>query len=285
MCAVVVTFNRLALLEECLDAIGSQTCPPAEVMVVDNASTDGTAARVAEKYPHVLLRTLPENSGAAGGFSEALDWGYRRGHDWVWAMDDDTIPHPGALEALFAGLDRAPDPPPLLLSSRVEWSDGELHPMNRPTAHRHATGALGLGAQRGLLLLRSTTWVSTLFSRAAIEDYGLPQGHFFMWTEDIEYTTRILRDHPGYMVPESRVEHRTKTGHTFLDAAPDRFYLHVRNYLLTLRGSGYVGVERAAAARWYANTLVTYLVRHRFGREAVTAVARGVSDGVRGATR
>jgi GT2 family glycosyltransferase len=285
VCAIVLTFDRWPLLEACLLALRAQSRPPDEVLVVDNASTDDTAALVRERFPEVLLRTLPENGGAAGGFHAGLAWGHERGHDWLWCMDDDTIPAPAALERLLAAADRAPGRPPLLLASRVEWTDGALHPMNRPIPRWRWTSEMALGAREGLLLVRNATWVSTLLRRECVDRFGLPQPHFFMWTEDIEYTSRILRDDLGWHVPDSVVEHRTKTAHTALDDTAGRFYFHVRNYLLLLRGTSMGGAERLNAVRWYAASLLTYLRRNGFRPGPARVVLRGLRDGLRGATR
>ena len=284
VCATVVTRDRWALLQECLGALEAQTRRPDEILLIDNASTDGTPERVAERFPSVLIKSLPDNRGGAGGFHAGLAWGHERGHGWLWCLDDDTIADPDALEQLLAGAARAPAAP-LVLASRVEWIDGSSHPMNRPMLRWRWSGEFGRAAARGLLLIRNASFVSTMFARECVERFGLPQAHFFLWTEDIEYTTRILRDEHGYLVPESRVEHRTKTTETALDDTTGRFYFHVRNYLLLLRGSGLRGVERLSSVRFYVTTLASYLRRNRFRPAAAAVVARGVRDGLRGATR
>ena len=101
VCAVIVTYNRKALLKECLEAVLAQTRPPDHVLVVDNASTDGTAEMLREEFPQVEVLRLPENQGGAGGFHEGMKRAYEEGFDWLWLMDDDTIPRPEALEALL----------------------------------------------------------------------------------------------------------------------------------------------------------------------------------------
>src|SRR3712207_5668423 len=133
VCAVVVTYNRVDLLRECLEAVTGQTRAPDAVLVVDNASTDGTREMVREEFPAVELLELPANEGSAGGFHEGMKAAVARGVDWLWVMDDDTIPAPDALELLLdapAHLDGLP--PPALLASKVLWTDGRLHPMNWP---------------------------------------------------------------------------------------------------------------------------------------------------------
>src|SRR5437867_8578812 len=133
VCAVVVTHDRRDLLRECLAGLEAQTRPPDTILVVDNASTDGTAAMLHGEFPDVAVRRLDENEGGAGGFHEGLHEAFERGHEWLWLMDDDTVPSPTALERLLDARDRASalGQPPLLLASRVLWTDGRLHPMNK----------------------------------------------------------------------------------------------------------------------------------------------------------
>src|SRR5215813_3941034 len=70
--AVVVTYNRRDLLLESLAAVLAQTRAPDSVIVVDNASEDGTAAAVREGFPGVQVAELARNSGGAGGFAAGL---------------------------------------------------------------------------------------------------------------------------------------------------------------------------------------------------------------------
>jgi rhamnopyranosyl-N-acetylglucosaminyl-diphospho-decaprenol beta-1,3/1,4-galactofuranosyltransferase len=282
--AVVVTRDREALLRECLAAVQAQTRAPDFVVVVDNASSDGTAEMLRDAFADVDVLRLERNSGSAGGFRAGMRAAMAAGCEWLWLLDDDTIARPDALERLLAGAERAPGARPLLLASRVDWTDGRTHPMNRPVVRTRWAAELGEGASRGLLLIRNATFVSTLFHRECLERFGLPQEHFFLWTDDTEYTTRVLRDAPGYLVPDSRVEHRTKTTHTAVDDTTGRFYFHVRNYLWLLRGTGLRGAERLHALRFYATTIARYLARNRTPR-ALGVVARGLRDGARGAVR
>ena len=100
--AVVVTYNRLALLQRLVTRL---TAVPQldEVLVVDNASTDGTGSWL-EDAP-VSSRTLPTNSGGAGGFHEGLAWAVERGADLVWLMDDDGLPDEDCLARLLEHAD------------------------------------------------------------------------------------------------------------------------------------------------------------------------------------
>jgi rhamnopyranosyl-N-acetylglucosaminyl-diphospho-decaprenol beta-1,3/1,4-galactofuranosyltransferase len=101
--AVVPTYNRKALLVECLKAIFSQTVPVAGVVVVDNASSDGTDELLRKRGlladPRVDYLRCKANGGSSGGYHEGVKRAYLTKADWIWLMDDDAIPTPDALEA------------------------------------------------------------------------------------------------------------------------------------------------------------------------------------------
>jgi rhamnopyranosyl-N-acetylglucosaminyl-diphospho-decaprenol beta-1,3/1,4-galactofuranosyltransferase len=108
VCAIVVTRNRRELLAQCLRSLSEQQRPVQQVVVVDNASEDGTEEMVRREFPDVHLLRSEENIGGAGGFHRGLAWAHEQGHEWLWVMDDDTFPQPETLQALLAGGERAP---------------------------------------------------------------------------------------------------------------------------------------------------------------------------------
>lgn len=280
VCAIVVTRNRKELLARCLAALAAQTRRPDEVLVVDNASADGTPDLVRARFPDVELMMLDENVGGAGGFCRGIERAHAHGHDWLWVMDDDTLAFPDTLEELLRGAERAPVPP-MLVASQVLWKDETLHPMNRQWIWWRRVGALALGVERGLVLLRAATFVSVAIRREAVDRFGLPLAQYFIWTDDIEYTARILSNEAGYLVPESRVYHWTDQPHTPLTASGDRFYYHVRNSLLLLRGSSLQSNERLAYLLFWLSTIGGFLTRSRPRRVGLVIVLRGIRDGLR----
>jgi rhamnopyranosyl-N-acetylglucosaminyl-diphospho-decaprenol beta-1,3/1,4-galactofuranosyltransferase len=279
-CAVV-TRDRRELLRESLAAIAAQTVPVASVVVVDNASSDGTPGMVRAEFPHADLVELTENVGGAGGFHAAIERAHASGAKWVWVMDDDTIARPDALERLISAPWReAGLPEPALLASRVDWSDGKPHPMNTPILRRRDADGLIRAAGAGLLPLRSATFVSLLVARRAIERYGLPRREFFLQADDVEFTARILRTEAGYLVPDSVVEHRTATAHTFTDD-PFRFYHHLRNTLYMLRGEAWDPAEKPALAWVVLDSSARFMSRNRWSAASARTVARALRDGLR----
>jgi GT2 family glycosyltransferase len=280
--AIVVTRDRRELLRGCLAALAAQERPPDRVLVVDNAGSDGTPAMVREEFPSVELLQLAVNEGGAGGFHEGMKHAHAGGADWLWLMDDDTVPEPAALAELLAALERL-DSPPSFLASRAVWRDGRVHPMNALWPDRTRAALAVQGAERRVMPVRSATFVSLLVDRGAVDRHGLPRKEFFVWSDDIEYTSRIvLAGEGGYLVPASRVLHDTPDPHTAATAEPDRFYLHVRNTTLIALAPARPPRDRLVRLWVLVSTVAAY-VRARPTPEALRATARGLRDAVRSA--
>ena len=216
---------------------------------------------------------LDANRGSAGGFKAGMEAAHAAGAEWLWLMDDDTVARPDALEQLL-GADTDAD----ARASKVVWTDGRLHPMNLPGIERERIEPLIEAAPRRTLPLRVTTWVSLLVHRRAVDRFGLPDERFFIWSDDLEYTARITR-HGGRidLVPASTAEHRTREPHTAVSQAGERFYFHVRNTLLMLRGRSWSPLEKLSLIYLLGLTTRQYL---RAGGPWRT-VARGLADGMR----
>ncbi|MBB4071487.1 glycosyltransferase family 2 protein [Canibacter oris] len=208
--AVVVTFNRLEKLRKVIASLEAQTMPPSVLVVVDNASTDGTDKYLAQLDTKIQLEvvSLAKNSGGAGGFSAGMRRGYELGADFVWIMDDDGYPAPDALEKLTAGFDAAVaelgDEVPFACSV-VQFTDGSICEMNNPVP-TWDWGRLLVKGQNSVMV-SSCSFVSVLVPRWAIEKHGLPYKEYFIWFDDAEYTMRLTRNCPGVQVLDSVTVH------------------------------------------------------------------------------
>ncbi len=137
---VIVSFNTRDLLDACLSALAADlrvagfdaaelgaAGPGVEVWVVDNASTDGSAAMVAERHPWVQLDGLDENAGFTAANNRVLErWAAApdRCPDWVLLLNPDTELRPGALAALVSALAAAPDV--AVAGPRLVYPDGRF---------------------------------------------------------------------------------------------------------------------------------------------------------------
>lgn len=186
--AVVVTFNRLDLLRTLVARL-EQVPELAEILVVDNASTDGTGEWLAAYGGPVLARTLATNSGGAGGFHDGLGWAVERGADLVWLMDDDGLPEPDCLARLLRERDLdfwgplvvdQDAPTRLVFPIRLPGGTRVVHELS--DVRRAATH----GRIEGIVI----PFNGVLVTRELVERIGLPRAEFFIWGDDHEYRLR-----------------------------------------------------------------------------------------------
>lgn len=286
ICACVVTYNRLEKLKNCLAALGAQTVSLASVIVVDNASTDGTAAFFAANplYPFALSHErLPRNSGGAGGFAHALRCFLSTDADAAWLMDDDCLPQASALAELLDARARAlavgvtPD----ITASRVIRHDGTPHPWNIPQSRRAGTRQYFDLVGAGLLPIRSASFASILIRRAAVAGTEPPCASYFIYNDDIEYTGRILREGQGVLAPRSICLHDTAEDAARFVLPPHRLRFEVRNKLwMILRSPAWTMKERLYYALLLGKNIALHLRPSRAVFANCPAVLRGIGEGL-----
>lgn len=197
--AIVVTYNRKDLLVECVNALLHYD--DLRIIVVDNASSDGTDHLASSggilDHPRIGFIRLKENEGGAGGFYWGLRTAHELGAQYTWLMDDDVEPLPNALMPL---IDLQAKPNVGFTCSAVRDPSKTIS-MNLPSvADSSPVGKYPSWDEylsEGVVKISAATFVSVLFSRAAVDKCGFPNRKFFIWGDDKEYTLRISS--AGYM--------------------------------------------------------------------------------------
>lgn len=217
--AVIVTYNRKELLIECVEAILKQTMVPEKIVIIDNNSNDGTFEKLKEKKlienEKILYKKLEKNIGGAGGFHEGIKYSLDYNPDWIWVMDDDTIPVEDCLEQLIYAHETTVENNEKVSFYASSIYGMENESMNVPDIDMCKTDSGYADWYRklsnGLIKIEAATFVSILINSEAIQKCGLPCKDFFIWGDDTEYTTRIKRNFgPAYMVGKSIAIHKRK---------------------------------------------------------------------------
>jgi rhamnopyranosyl-N-acetylglucosaminyl-diphospho-decaprenol beta-1,3/1,4-galactofuranosyltransferase len=272
--AVVVTHNRLEMVRGLVEVLAG-TPGLDEVLVVDNASTDGTGEWLAglpdqSSGGRVIGRTLDHNSGGAGGFHDGLAWAVERGADLAWLMDDDGVPEAGCLDLLLDHAGELDFWGPVVVD-RAE-PERLVFPIRLPGGTRvvHAMSDVRRAADRGLIRGIVIPFNGVLVTRELVGRIGLPRAEFFIWGDDHEYRLRAERAGARIAtVVDARVRHpsvgalgtpmafgRTTYNHTPSDL---KHYCMARNNLLNLRE--YAGTGHALA--FVAKTVWFYTFTRR----------------------
>ena len=210
--AVVATFNRKALLRQCLDALLRQTRPLDRVIVVDNACDDGTSEMLARDYPSVDVVRLALNAGSSGGVHAGMTRAMELGCAWVWVMDDDAEPADDALEQLCRLTDRKG-----LAALACLKTDAKGNTLYHHRGHftfndlprrilRPITEAQVSPGQP--IQIDHASFVGLMVNRDAIQAVGFPDPRMFLQFDDVEYCIRLRQHGPILLVPASRIVHK-----------------------------------------------------------------------------
>ena len=263
----MVTYNRKSLLLECLEALARQTHPLDRVVVVDNASTDGTeaaldASGLGSRLPLEYL-ALERNGGGSEGFHYGVRALLERESDWLWVMDDDCEPADDALARLLEA-PQAGDPATAVLAPVVRLPEGELLPMHRGhivarLLRAPMEGLAPRGYEASAPEVDFASFVGPLVRTQAARAVGAPLREAFIRFEDLEYSARLRGQGRMWVVPQSTVVHKEAAPLTGTDLAShfgdfarrERFgalwksVYGLRNTIFGGRRHGYVGLVAA----------------------------------------
>lgn len=205
---VVVTFNRKKLLKDNIEALMKLDYTNSDIYVIDNSSTDGTKEYIQEYIDNKKLTYINtgKNLGGAGGFNFGIRKVVELGYDYIWIMDDDTIPYKDSLTQLLEA-DKVLEGNYGFLSSSVLWTNGEPCKMNKQKIEKKWYDN-SEKLKYGIIRTYYATFVSFFIKAEIVKKLGLPIKDFFIWGDDVEYTDRISKVYPCYIVGKSQVEHR-----------------------------------------------------------------------------
>jgi rhamnopyranosyl-N-acetylglucosaminyl-diphospho-decaprenol beta-1,3/1,4-galactofuranosyltransferase len=314
VCAVVVTFNRKALLLECLEGLLKQTRPIDALYLIDNASSDETEKLLYEQgYIHELPPlgldapwVLPcqvkrqdgslvalyyvrmhDNTGGSGGFHEGVKRAYEGGFQWLWLMDDDVRPVEDGLEKILHVADegyRCVQPARVDLEGNpVKWE--RRYDPTRSRDYTRRGGSFRDG--KTIESINVGCFEGMLIHRAIIEKIGFPDPRFFIAGDDVVY---------GYLA--SRVTQVVYANVVALvKLLPSKpissfgLYYHLRNHLLQLRVMRELG-----EASWIApfsvaalfikalrRSIAKFFGKKKYQAYTLATIWSALTDGLKGA--
>lgn len=237
--SVILNTNRRADTLECLASLGRQTHTRQHVIVLDNASTDGSPEAVRAEFPNVELVGLTDNQGYAGNNNVGIKLALERGADWVFVLNEDTVLDPGCLAALVAQGEadaKVGIVGPLVYhhdgQDVIQSAGGEMN-THLESWHR-GQNQKDVGQYARPL---ASDWISgcaILVRRNVIEQIGMLDARFFYYWEEVEWCLRARKAGWGIvMAPAARLWHKGVQQN--YQPKPSVTYYGTRNRLMMLQ--------------------------------------------------
>ena len=293
--AVVVTYNRLALLSRLIEKL-SDISNITQIVIVNNGSVDGTREWLDSLVSNPRFCIInQDNVGGSGGFYTGMYAAWEMGADYIWCMDDDVFPTPDALNNLLAA-DLSSDVgilcPKRVMSDNKEPFVTECRRIDvtNPIASLHSQSL------KGEIVLEPVTiegmvFEGPLIKRALIDAIGFPNKELFIFYDDTDYSYRAVQ--AGFKVlyvPDAILE---KERFFASDSWKDKQLKKRWKRLYHVRNSAYFNhiYGKNLAVRYFRpfttllgylfSTLILIFKRNGASFADIIALCRAYSDGIK----
>jgi GT2 family glycosyltransferase len=283
--AVVLSWNRREDTLACLRSLAAAD-PAPHVIVVDNASDDGTSEAVRREFPGVELIENPDNLGFAEGNDVGIRHALAHGADHVLVLNNDTEVDPDFLAPLLEEAARRPDAgalsPKILFAEPPDliWFAGaEYEPRSGYNGRHRGYREPDDGRFDTVVETGRVCGAAMLVSREVLEKVGVFDPELFAYSEDTDWSLRAREaGYRHYIVPASRVWHKVSAA-SGGESSPTAIYYDVRNALVVAERHAPLGLMGTWRRR--LTVVAAHLVQAAGAprrRECVAAIWHGWRD-------
>lgn len=242
---IIVTYNRVTLLKECLNSIYKQTFKNFDTIVINNGSTDGTKDFLSTQKNIIVINQ--ENVGGAGGFYSGMKYMYEHQYQWLWMMDDDGIADKNQLQNLLKAGEKYK-----FLNALVIDKDNH----NKLAFIAPKFKKLAEVIQHPIIESFIHPFNGTFIHRSVIEKIGFIKKEMFIWGDEQEYTARAVKAGFKPVTVTNAIHYHPKEKGLKVNVIPfvksDKFILLIKPESLShiyYRNQGFI--HKNYQKRWY----------------------------------
>jgi GT2 family glycosyltransferase len=288
--AVVLNWNGAADTIACVKSLQHSDYPDLDIVVVDNASTDDSVARIQSDLPGVPIISCPTNGGYSAGNNVGVRHALANGADYILILNNDVIVTLGFLQPMVAEAEGDPTVGIVTCDARFATDHSRSYPTGgKISLVRGAGVALPVGERSRRSVVDFVSGCILLVRRAVFETVGFLDESFFMYFEDVEFSRRVAKSFQLVYTPDAVVYHRSGGGDSWATQTPTYLHYMARNRFLAFRNEpiayrGYLMlVGCTAAAAKSASILLRAFSsgRGRDPQQQLSALWSGLAAGVR----
>lgn len=296
---ILVNWNSFDTTSDCIRSLLQVSYPHYHIIVVDNASADGSGNRLKQEYPGIILIQSPANLGFAGGNNLGLRYALQNGYAYSFMLNNDTFVEPGFLEPLLQYMEEHPQTgaiqPRIFFNHNrsLLWNGGSY--FNKILGYTYTRGynRLPTAATNHIKEVDWITGCAFLISNPFLKKTGVLSCNMFMYSEDVDLSFRIRQ--LGYRLvyhPASTIYHiagmsyRNDPTNKEGVITPQVHYYNQRNRLWILRKyTPWYFIPSVLIFNFFYVTMIIgyFAARGRSGK--LKAMLKAVKDGLTGSIR
>lgn len=281
---VVVTYNRKKLLLETVKALLGQTKDFHKIIIVDNASTDGTKITLEElgylSNKKIRYHKSEINTGGSGGFNIGMNIALSDGADWIWVMDDDVAPKNDCLEELFKWCTFSECIHPKRINpdgTDFEWE----HYVDIYTCSKTPLKNVSFKNGKEITYTNAACFEGMLVSKRIVNLCGLPDTKYFIGEDDTLYGIKTSA-HTNNAYVEKSIMYRLLPPPKSLQ--PWKNYYLMRNKFYLFRDSIEflnINISKSIRFKFIMLRIIDLFISTKYGRKCFMETLRGLNDGLK----
>jgi GT2 family glycosyltransferase len=288
--AVVLNWNRPIETVECVRSLQESGYSDLDIIVVDNASTDDSVARIQSVLRGVPIIRSAINGGYAAGNNLGVRHALANGAAYVLILNNDVVVTPGFLQPMVNEAETDPSIGVVTCDARFQSDHSRSYPTGGKVRFlRGAAVALNKQERSQRLIVDFVSGCILLVPRAVFETLGLLDERFFMYFEDYEFSRRVATAYKLVYTPAATVYHLSGGGDRWSVQTPTYLHYMARNRFLAFRNEAaayrfYLVLVGSVAAMAKSGSIVAHAVRTGRGGTAKSqlgALWSGLLAGVR----
>ena len=284
VCGILVTFNRLEKLKKTINAYDSQKYSVKSLVIIDNASTDGTKEFLDEwqkeeaSYKKVVVH-METNTGGSGGFTKGIEVALKEDVEWVYLSDDDAYLTDEAL-TVFNDSQIVKGKGYDIVCGEVDSPDGISYFHRRKSSltryNFYEVDSTKEDYDKDYFEMDLFSFVGVFIRKSCILDVGLPMKDYFIWYDDTEYSYRLTRKHKAVCIPKIKIYHDCKMADIVFCW---KNYYGYRNKLDALKRNFPIRYYRYFKNALYISSLLDIFKnnkKRKVKRDAIKAAKKGI---------
>lgn len=285
--AIVVNYNGKEVTLQAVESLRQMTYPAFDLVVLDNASTDGSPEALAAAYPDLKQLKVEVNRGSSSGYAAGFRWAFENGYDYALLLNNDIEVEPDMLDRLVEVAERDPGigvtgPKCYFHGDRQRlWSAGGKLRFRESITHERGYGEIDRGQYDRDAEVDYVNGCAILIKREAAEAAGSWDPLFFICVDDADFCTRVKRK--GFRcVYAHRAVLYHMVAYTTGGYSPGRNFQFGRSSTLYVRRYGRPWNWLTFLGFSFAAFVVAYLRELRKGNQAAAvAKIQGLREGLR----
>ena len=277
---IVLNYNGYNDTAECIESVLQNTYQSYKILIVDNASSDGSINKLQEKFPEISVLEMEENIGYAGANNKGIEWAIKRGAEYICLLNNDTKIEKNCLQILIDKIKN--NKYTLVGPTTLFWSTNLIHTTGLKFNFYRGEAKLlnykqeAASMQEGSISCDYLEGTCLMFTKKLIEKVGYFSEDYFLYYEETDWCCRIKKmGLPIFCIPQALLWHKGSASVKKVSGLKQ--YFDIRNRIIFEKRNAAAGA-RLCFYVYFTLQICWWLLTGRCNKSLFRAVRDGLTE-------